>query len=123
MYFLDNQHIEVMNLVITKIIKTPVLVLTSTSCCCSKLPNTLLYYNEIVDMGSGLDSFEAVKPNNECDPILVNYTSGTTGHPKRVVYSHRATYLNTLGEILRSDLREEIKVVFLWTADMFRANG
>lgn len=69
------------------------------------------------------DSYKPVLLKDECDLILVNYTSGSTGRPKGVVYSHRAAYLNTLGEILRSDLREKTKVVFLWTADMFRANG
>uniref|UniRef100_A0A803MAQ0 4-coumarate--CoA ligase n=2 Tax=Chenopodium quinoa TaxID=63459 RepID=A0A803MAQ0_CHEQI len=124
--FLDHQNIEpvveILNHLNDKLVKTPLLVLVSiSSTCASTLPNSL-YYNEILDMGR-FDDFEPIMPYNECDPILVTYTSGSTGHPKGVAYSHRAAYLNALGEILRSDLREQSKVVFLWTADLFRANG
>lgn len=126
--FLDHQNVQKIlqahHLLNNKMTKTPsLLVLTSTLSSCVKALQNSLHYNELLDLGQ-LDDFEPhVTPKNECDPILVNYTSGSTGRPKGVVYSHRATYLNTLGEILRCDLREHIKVVFLWTADMFRANG
>lgn len=123
--FIDQQNtepfLEALNLLNGKIVKTPLLVLTSMSSCATKFPNSLPY-NELLEMG-GFDTFEPVMPSNECDPMLVNYTSGSTGHPKGVVYSYRAAYLNALAELLRSDFREHSKVVFLWTADIFRANG
>ncbi|XP_057542957.1 probable CoA ligase CCL13 [Amaranthus tricolor] len=123
--FLDYKNLEpvlqILNHSDYKTSKPPIVVLTSTSNCVNKLPNHM-YYNELLSMGQS-DSYKPVLLKDECDPILVNYTSGSTGRSKGVVYSHRATYLNTLGEILRSDLRQKAKVVFLWTADMFRANG
>uniref|UniRef100_A0A2C9WCW1 AMP-dependent synthetase/ligase domain-containing protein n=1 Tax=Manihot esculenta TaxID=3983 RepID=A0A2C9WCW1_MANES len=79
-----------------------------------------LDYFALLEMGSV--DFQVIKPSNECDPISVNYTSGSTGNPKGVVYSHRAAYLNSLAEIFRCDLRQ-MPVVFLWTLDMFRCNG
>ncbi|EEF40679.1 AMP dependent ligase, putative [Ricinus communis] len=78
-----------------------------------------LDYDSLLTMGKA--DFEVIKPNNECDPISVNYTSGSTGNPKGVVYSHRAAYLNSLAEIFRCDMRR--MPVFLWTVDMFRCNG
>ena len=53
--------------------------------------------------------------------IAINYTSGTTGRPKGVMYSHRATYLHTLGEIIESRLG--VESVYLWSLPMFHCNG
>jgi fatty-acyl-CoA synthase len=57
----------------------------------------------------------------ERDPIAINYTSGTTGRPKGVVYSHRGAYLNSFGEIVHSSLTADS--VYLWTLPMFHCNG
>lgn len=82
-------------------------------------PPGSLNYNDLLAMGQA--DFEIIRPNNECDPISVNYTSGSTGVPKGAIYSHRATYLNSLATIFRIDMRR--MPVFLWTVDMFRCNG
>jgi len=53
--------------------------------------------------------------------IAINYTSGTTGCPKGVMYSHRSSCLHTLGEIIQSGLTADS--VYLWTLPMFHCNG
>jgi fatty-acyl-CoA synthase len=53
--------------------------------------------------------------------ISINYTSGTTGRPKGVMYTHRGAYLNALGEIIHS--RHTPESVYLWTLPMFHCNG
>jgi fatty-acyl-CoA synthase len=58
---------------------------------------------------------------DERSPISINYTSGTTGRPKGVMYSHRGAYLNALGEVLHS--RHTPDSVYLWTLPMFHCNG
>ena len=58
---------------------------------------------------------------DEEDVISINYTSGTTGRPKGVMYTHRGAYLNALVEALQANLRAES--VLLWIVPMFHCNG
>jgi fatty-acyl-CoA synthase len=73
-----------------------------------------------------LDRADDVAPlpwavNDENAPISINYTSGTTGRPQGVVYTHRGAYLNSLGELIHS--RHTADSVYLWTLPMFHCNG
>ncbi|CAM8936654.1 unnamed protein product [Rhodiola kirilowii] len=79
-----------------------------------------LEYESFLYMGGKLD-FEVVRPKDECDPIALNYTSGTTSSPKGVVYSHRGAYLNALSTLLINEMG--LMPVYLWTVPMFHCNG
>ncbi|WP_010541477.1 AMP-binding protein [Dietzia alimentaria] len=59
--------------------------------------------------------------DDEDSVIAVNYTSGTTGRPKGVMYTHRGAYLNALGEIITQNLDADSN--YLWTLPMFHCNG
>jgi fatty-acyl-CoA synthase len=81
------------------------------------------------------EAYEAVLEQADPDPITwapvlgegedatisINYTSGTTGRPKGVMYHHRGAYLNALGEIITADLHTAS--VYLWTLPMFHCDG
>jgi len=60
-------------------------------------------------------------PGDEWDAITLNYTSGTTGNPKGVVYHHRGAYLNAVSNILVWAMPHH--PVYLWTLPMFHCNG
>ncbi len=64
---------------------------------------------------------EEMAPVDEWDAIALNYTSGTTGNPKGVVYHHRGAYLNALGNALEWTLPHHPR--YLWTLPMFHCNG
>src|SRR3954452_9469668 len=72
-------------------------------------------------LGRGSDDPLPWAVDNELSTITINYTSGTTGRPKGVMYSHRGAYLNALGEITHSRFAPES--VYLWTLPMFHCNG
>ena len=59
--------------------------------------------------------------DDEREVIAVNYTSGTTGKPKGVMYTHRGAYLNSFGEIFHNQFTSAS--VYLWTLPMFHCNG
>jgi fatty-acyl-CoA synthase len=60
-------------------------------------------------------------PVDEDALLAINYTSGTTGFPKGVMFSHRGACLNALGELMEYGLRENS--VYLWTLPLFHCNG
>ncbi|KAF2306333.1 hypothetical protein GH714_016483 [Hevea brasiliensis] len=129
LFFVDYQYtnvaLQALDILSTKNGKPPQLVLVpefdqATYSLSNNQELCSLDYFALLELGS--PDFEVIRPSTECDPISVNYTSGSTGNPKGVVYSHRAAYLNSLAEIFRCDMRQ-MPVVFLWTVDMFRCNG
>jgi len=76
-------------------------------------------YEELLQTGQA--DFEWVWPDDEWSAISLNYTSGTTGNPKGVVYHHRGAYLNAFGNALTFGVNAES--VYLWTLPMFHCNG
>jgi fatty-acyl-CoA synthase len=89
---------------------------------------------EVVGVGDalGADQYEQLLGSGDPDgvpsqlldeeePIAIDYTSGTTGQPKGVVYTYRGAYLNALGEVIEAELGHG--PVYLWTLPMFHCNG
>src|SRR5271169_2462436 len=79
----------------------------------------LVSYSEFLARAAGEPLAWSV--SDELAPIAINYTSGTTGRPKGVIYTHRGAYLNCFGEIIHS--RHDENSVYLWTLPMFHCNG
>ena len=79
--------------------------------------------------GDGIDWFSGPVPDlslaaaimDEAQAISLNYTSGTTGKPKGVVYTHRGAYLNAMGNVLALGLTCDSR--YLWTLPLFHCNG
>jgi len=78
-----------------------------------------LDYEEFLRTGDA--DFAWAMPDDEWDAIALNYTSGTTGDPKGVVYHHRGAYLLALGNVLTCEMGKH--PVYLWTLPMFHCNG
>ena len=78
-----------------------------------------LEYEELLREGD--PDFAWQMPGNEWDAISLNYTSGTTGDPKGVVYHHRGAYLLALGNVITCGMGKH--PVYLWTLPMFHCNG
>jgi len=72
-------------------------------------------------LDSGDPAFAWQLPADEWDAIALNYTSGTTGNPKGVVYHHRGAYLNAASNVISWGMPEHS--VYLWTLPMFHCNG
>ena len=70
---------------------------------------------------SGDPDFAWLMPGNEWDAITLNYTSGTTGDPKGVVYHHRGAYLLAMANVITCGMGKH--PVYLWTLPMFHCNG
>ncbi|RZC44645.1 hypothetical protein C5167_037601 [Papaver somniferum] len=89
--------------------------------------NTRLYapvdldmtYEELMKKGDPY--FKWIPPKSEWDPMVLNYTSGTTSSPKGVVHSHRGLFIETVDSIIYWSVPKQ--PVYLWTLPMFHANG
>ncbi|HET8701870.1 MAG TPA: AMP-binding protein, partial [Nitrococcus sp.] len=72
-------------------------------------------------LAEGDPTFAWEPPQDEWDAIALNYTAGTTGNPKGVVYHHRGAYLEAVNHILAWGLAQQ--PIYLWTLPMFHCNG
>ncbi|MEM8950111.1 MAG: acyl-CoA synthetase [Pseudomonadota bacterium] len=76
-------------------------------------------YDDLLAEGDA--DFEPLYPADDWQAIGLNYTSGTTGHPKGVVVHHRGAHLNAVGQALACEM--PMHPVYLWTLPMFHCNG
>ncbi|MEG0052175.1 MAG: acyl-CoA synthetase [Comamonas sp.] len=76
-------------------------------------------YESFIAQGDA--QFDWQLPADEWDAIALNYTSGTTGNPKGVVYHHRGAFNNAVSNVLEWDMPKH--AVYLWTLPMFHCNG
>jgi fatty-acyl-CoA synthase len=76
-------------------------------------------YEEFLETGDA--DYQWKKPTDEWQAITLNYTSGTTGRPKGVVYHHRGSYLMSMGSVIAWNLPNHL--IYLYTVPMFHCNG
>jgi len=76
-------------------------------------------YEEFLEGGD--PEYAWARPDDEWDAIALNYTSGTTGNPKGVVYHHRGAYLLAMGNVVVASMPRHPR--YLWTLPMFHCNG
>ncbi len=78
-----------------------------------------LTYEEL--LAEGREDFGYGLPDDEWDALALNYTSGTTGQPKGVVYSHRGAWTNAVNNVVTWAMPHH--PVYLWTLPLFHCNG
>lgn len=76
-------------------------------------------YDELLSEGDPNWGYKL--PNDEWDALALNYTSGTTGRPKGVVYSHRGAWTNAVNNVVTWELAHH--PAYLWTLPLFHCNG
>ncbi|GLT84924.1 hypothetical protein SLE2022_031320 [Rubroshorea leprosula] len=105
--------------------KPPLLVLVDDDGASAKMTSSswavdyLDSYEGMLENGD--PKFKWVRPKSEWDPMVLNYTSGTSSAPKGVVHSHRGIFILTVNSIIDWSLPK--RPVYLWTLPMFHANG
>ncbi|MDG1683053.1 MAG: acyl-CoA synthetase [Luminiphilus sp.] len=72
-------------------------------------------------LAEGTSEFPYTPPDDEWDALALNYTSGTTGQPKGVVYSHRGAWTNAVNNVVTWEMPHH--PVYLWTLPLFHCNG
>ncbi|XP_028752755.1 probable acyl-activating enzyme 6 [Neltuma alba] len=72
-------------------------------------------------VAKGDPNFQWIRPKSEWDPMVLNYTSGTTSSPKGVVHCHRGMFVITVDSLI--DWAVPKRPVYLWTLSMFHVNG
>lgn len=122
-YFSKSLVLEAISL-LPRSVKPPILVLITDDELSAPLNATVAVdfidtYEDL--LGKGDPGFKWIRPNSEWDPIVLNYTSGTTSSPKGVVHCHRGSFITTVDSLI--DWSVPKQPVFLWTLPMFHGNG
>ncbi len=118
MLIYDSHFDALVQVVLQGLPKCPRLVAVEREAGTSGLAGTQSY-EALIDAGDAV--FEWGEPADEWDPISLNYTSGTTGHPKGVVYHHRGAWLAAMSNAMAFEMTRD--TVYLWTLPMFHCNG
>lgn len=117
--FIDSEFADVMDVAIKEAKAAPLVVDVKDESFSTDTPIAKIEYETL--MNEGNDDFSWSLPEDEWQSITLNYTSGTTGNPKGVVYHHRGAYLNAISNVITWDMGSH--PVYLWTLPMFHCNG
>lgn len=115
----DREFTETIECAVDLISATPLLIDAQDTEYMGGRPISELDYETL--LAEGDPEFKWLWPSDEWDAISLNYTSGTTGNPKGVVYHHRGAYLNAMGNQMAWSMGHH--PVYLWTLPMFHCNG
>ena len=115
----DRELSPIVELALKHVKKRPLVVdIDDTPAAGGKLLGEIEYEAFIA---GGDPNYASAGPTDEWEAVSLNYTSGTTGDPKGVVYHHRGAYLNALGNAIAWGMGQH--PVYLWTLPMFHCNG
>ena len=116
----DREYAGVVGPALQSLKKKPLVIDVDDPLC--EHPGPLLGQTDYESFIAGGDPEHAFAwPADESAPIALNYTSGTTGNPKGVVYHHRGTFLESVGNVMAWNVPPG--AVYLWTLPMFHCNG
>ena len=117
--FVDREYSDVVEAALALIKRDITLVAIDDSHCPSGRLLGPLDYEAFLVSGDADDALFDLQ--DETHPLSLSYTSGTTGNPKGVVYSHRGAALNALGNVMAMGLQS--RSIYLWTLPLFHCNG
>lgn len=117
--FIDSEFAKSMDAALHEAQVTPFVVDVEDDTYTESNPIGVAEYETLLE--SGDVEFKWSLPEDEWHSITLNYTSGTTGNPKGVVYHHRGAYLNAVSNVITWDMGHH--PIYLWTLPMFHCNG
>jgi len=115
----DSEYAELLRPVLAELPQLQVIDVVDAECPAQYAGFGVCEYEDFIANGDA--DFAWAPPADEWHAIALNYTSGTTGNPKGVVYHHRGAYLNAISNILEWDMPKH--AVYLWTLPLFHCNG
>ena len=117
--FIDSEFSEFMERALKTTSVSPFVVDVEDKLYRANKPIAQTEYEDFI--GTGDPGFNWSLPEDEWQAISLNYTSGTTGNPKGVVYHHRGAYLNAVSNVMTWGMQQH--PIYLWTLPMFHCNG